>query len=84
MVIFPLAQVAFVYLTNLPFSAESSVFATNSVAHILMGIFMPMIVLVLRMIKSTETVGLIVCNVLCLIPSFSVLWGILVIATYGA
>jgi hypothetical protein len=71
-----------VYVTNLIFNSESSVFALNTLFHTLIGMFLPSIILVLRIFPSTEVVGYVVGHIVSLIPSFSCVWGIYAVAKY--
>jgi len=43
---------------------------------------MPMTIMILRVIESTEKVGVILCHIFSLVPGFSTLWGIFVIGKY--
>ena len=80
--IFPWAQTAFVYASNLIFNTESAVFALNTLFHTLIGMFLPSIILVLRIFPSTETVGYVLGHIVSIIPSFSCVWGIYAVAKY--
>ena len=80
LLLYPLAHVPFVYFSNLIFSKESSVFAINAAFHSLVGMILPSVIYLLRLIKSTRLVGYILCHIVSLIPSFSCVWGMFIIA----
>ena len=54
-------------------------FLANTAFHAILGMYMPLILLVIKALVSIELIGQIINAILCLIPTFSCLWGIFVI-----
>ena len=82
LLVYPLSQAAFILFTSVFFRAESTAHSTNAFFHAVLGMVCPAIVLALRDSEHLEILGIFLCYVFNLVPSFSVVYGIYAIEVY--
>jgi hypothetical protein len=78
--LFPPAQVAFVYLTTLLFSTESTAYSVSAFFHLILGMLAPSLTIALRFQENFYMLGIVLHHIFSLVPTFSSVWGLTIVA----